>query len=274
MFPAASIRVRRACDRRESCSAFSLIAATGMVAIMPPAAVISSSNRTSRTFLSSLRRKRLVKAIAITPARRNHTRNLRERRVFMLFPRNRFVTDDFSRYHVNNHVRDPLGMIGDAFEGFRDLHNIEADLDIDGIRKHERHQFPKDLFVEVINHRILRPNPPRQFNVLPNHRVETVSYHGPAYLPHPGQINIRFELREIIKDYNLLGNIDHHVADSLQMAGDLDRRRNKAQVARRRLAQGKQANAPFLKFDIETVDLFITFYDLPRSACITLQERL
>ncbi len=90
-----------------------------------------------------------------------------------------------------------------------------------------------------------------------HHDVQALPDHPPADLHHPGQVDVRFDLGEIVEDEDLLGDVRRHVPDPLQMAGDLDGRRNEAQITRGGLPKGQQADALLLQIHVERSISFV-----------------
>ena len=183
------------------------------------------------------------------------------------------MPDTLSRDHVDDHVRDPLGVVGDPLQILGDLHDVEADLDLVGIFHHERQQFPEDLIVELVDHGVLCPDLVRQIDVLAHQGIQALADHSPGDLRHPRQIDVGLDLGQFVEDEDLFGDVGRHVPDPLQVAGDLDRRRDEAQIARGGLAQGQQADAFLLELDVEAVDQVVVADDPPRQFGVPLQKR-
>ena len=185
----------------------------------------------------------------------------------------RLMPDALSRDHVNDHVRDPLGVIRYPLQALGDLHDVEADLDLMGIFHHEREQLPEDLIVELVDDGVLCPDSMSQLDIPANQGVQALADHPPHNLGHPRQIDVGLDLRQIVQDEDLLGDLGGHVPDPLQVAGDLDRRRDEAQIPRSGLPKGQQTDALLLQRDVEPVDLVVVADDPSRQFGVSLHKR-
>ncbi len=146
-------------------------------------------------------------------------------------------------------------------------------MDRPGILDHEGQQLPEDLLVEGVDLGVHPADPVGQFAFLPDQGVEALADHLPGDLGHPRQIDVGLDLRHLIEQENLLGDVDGHVADPLQVAVDLDGRRDEAQIPGGGLPQGQEADALLLDLHVELVDLGIALDDLPGQFRVSLQER-
>ena len=105
-----------------------------------------------------------------------------------------------------------------------------------------------------------------------NQGVQAVADHPPGDFRHAGKIDVGLDLGHLVEDDRLFGDVSGHVADPLQVAVDLDRRRDEAEVARGGLPQRQQADAFLLDLHVDPVDLVVLADDLPRQLGIALQQ--
>ena len=70
-----------------------------------------------------------------------------------------------------------------------------------------------------------------------------------------------------------LADVLGHVAGALEVGGDLQRRGDQAQVARRRLVQGQQAQAQVVDLHVHAIDGLVALDDQPRELVVALDQR-
>ena len=75
-----------------------------------------------------------------------------------------------------------------------------------------------------------------------------------ATVGHARDVDERLELRLAVQLEGALADVHGHVADALQVGGDLEAGGDEAQIARRRLVQGQQAEAELVDLDVHAVD--------------------
>ena len=145
-------------------------------------------------------------------------------------------------------------------------------MDRAGVLEHEGQQLPEDLLVEGVDFRVLPSDAVGELAVLPHEGVEAAPDHLAGDLRHPRQVDVGLELGLLVEGQDPLGDVDGHVADPLEVAVDLDGRRDEAQIAGDGLTQGQKADALLLDLRVEPVDLGVSVDDRPGQVRLAVQQ--
>ena len=91
---------------------------------------------------------------------------------------------------------------------------------------------------------------------------------------HPRQRVHRLDRRRLRQRDRALGDVGGVVADAFEVAADLQRGENLAQVARHRLAQRQQPDRQIVELALELVDLGVAFDDAGGERAVALGDRI
>src|SRR5271165_3468439 len=175
-------------------------------------------------------------------------------------------------------VVDGLGDVGrviaDALEVPGDEQQVRARRDVARIVHHVGDQLAEDRRVEVVDHAVRAPDLLGQSGVAladgVDHRLEVPLHH----TSHVGQGREAERQRVVRQHDGALDRVRGVVADPIEIAGDLQRRDDLAQVVGDRLAKRQQTNDEPLHLALQFVDLGVEFDRTRRVGGVALRHRL
>ena len=147
------------------------------------------------------------------------------------------MPDALPRYHVDHHIGNTGSVVGNPFQAFGDLHNIQRRMNFPGVFQHKGEKLSENLFVQLVDYIILYADLLRQLNIFMNQGIQALFDHGPGDVRHPGKIDVGLDLRHLVENNCFFSNIGRHIPNAFQVAVDFDGRRNEAKIASSRLSQ-------------------------------------
>jgi len=128
-----------------------------------------------------------------------------------------------------------------------------------------------ELPVEVINFVVARNHCPRLFRIPAHKRGDRIAQHLQRHVGHPGQVNIRFQLRLGAQHHGTSRHGDRFIPDPLKISRDLHRHGNEPELGRER-SFGEQVKRRVIDLDFELVEDVVIRLHLEGERIVPLDE--
>jgi len=139
---------------------------------------------------------------------------------------------------------------------------------------HVGEQLPEELLVELVDRVVREADAERQLGVLAHEGVEAPAEHVARHVGHARDVDVGLDRQLAGELDGPLGDVSRHVADALQVGGDLERRGDEAEVARRGLAEREQLEREVVDLDVEAVHGVVALDGGARERLVALNEGL
>src|SRR5512140_657752 len=183
------------------------------------------------------------------------------------------MLDRLALGQVDGVLRDVRREIRNALEIAAHQEQLEGGRDRGRVFEHGREQNPEERGVQRVHLIVATADIASERPVRTNERIERIAEHQSRTSGHVLDLRIGGDVRLHLHE-SLRGLRDVHrvVPHALEVARNLDRADDEAEVARHRLLEREQRDREPLDLHLERIDLSVTFDDRVRLAGVAVQQ--